>query len=79
MSVCIGGEACSRFFLREVLYGSLYGFSWPAALEDWSLRLSCVQFIATFLNNFRLIFTYHLFVEKELVKIKHFLSCHSKP
>ena len=48
MSVCIGGEARSRFFAEEVLYG----FSWPAAPEVWSLRLSCVQFIVTFLNNF---------------------------
>ena len=48
MSVCIEGEARSRFFPE----GVLYGFLWPAALEVWSLRLSCVQFIVTFLNNF---------------------------
>ena len=49
MSVYIGGEARSRFFS---LKGFLYGFSWPAALEVWSLGLSFVQFIVTFLNNF---------------------------
>ena len=46
VSVCIGGEALSRFFPRR-------SFIWVfVAGSTRSLRLSCVQFIVTFLNNF---------------------------